>query len=127
MPFYHVWFSTKYRKWLLQGDVAIKAKDLLIAVAVEKGINLVEVETMVDHVHILLVADNHPDLSWRMKLLKGRSAYELVRAFPEIKLDAWVNSFWQTSFNARLVPENQTEIVSRYIRTQGERLEQYVR
>ena len=127
MPYYHVWFSTKNRKWLLQGDVAAKAKELMTLISREKRIELLECETMVDHVHLLLSADSPTALSWSLKLLKGRSAFEVFRAFPDLKLDARTNSLWQRSFNARSVAPNQVPIVRRYIRTQDERLEKYER
>ena len=127
MGFYHVWFSTKYRRWLLQGEVAEKAKEMMELVASERGIALLECETMVDHAHLLIEAQSGVQLSWFMKLIKGRSAYEVFRAFPELKLDAHVNSFWQDSFNARLVSEEQIPIVRCYIRTQEERPEKYAR
>ena len=88
---------------------------------------MLELETMVDHVHILLDAPTSSDLSWSLKLMKGRSAYEVFRAFPELKLDAGINSLWQKSFNSRIVPPGQVSIVRRYIRTQDKRLEKYER
>ena len=63
MPIYHVWFSTKYRKWLLQGEVAEKAKEMMMQTAHEKGINLLECETMVDHAHLLVEASSRVQLS----------------------------------------------------------------
>ena len=127
MPFLHVWFSTKNRRWLLQDEIAVKAKDLFMAIAAEKHIELIETETAIDHVHMLLLAANDTDLSWRMKLLKGRSAYEIFRFFPWLKTSEGLGSFWQASYKARIVPENHLETVRRYIRTQDERLEKFER
>ena len=45
-----------------------------------------------DHTHLLLEAESGTRLSCLMKLLKGRSAYEVFHSFPELKLDAGVNS-----------------------------------
>jgi REP-associated tyrosine transposase len=123
MRYYHVWFSTKNRRWLLQGEVTERVKQFLTAVAAEKGIELMECETMIDHVHLLLRATSDHELSLSMKLLKGRSSYETFRALPDLKLDAGVSSLWQRSFNARLVPISQLSTVQRYIQTQDERLE----
>ena len=127
MPLYHVWFSTKNRKWLLQGEIAQEVKQLMARVADEKRIALAECETMVDHVHLLVEASDKAELSWFMKLLKGRSAYDVFKAHPGIKLDASTNSLWQTSFKARLVPSEQEATVRNYIRTQDQRLEKYER
>jgi REP element-mobilizing transposase RayT len=109
------------------GEIEGRVKTHLQKVAGEKGISLLECQPMVDHVHLLVEAGSDEELSWTMKLLKGRSSYELFRGLPELKLDASENSFWQRSFAARLVPGNQIERVRQYIRTQDERLEKYER
>ena len=31
MPFYHVWFATKNRKWLLNGDVGERPMGVMLA------------------------------------------------------------------------------------------------
>ena len=127
MPFYHVWFATKNRKWLLDGDVAERAKGVMLEVATSREIKVLELESMVDHVHVLLEAPTSADLSWSLKLMKGRSAYEVFRAFPELRIDAGVNSLWQRSFDSRVVPAEQVNSVRRYIQTQDQRLEKYER
>jgi putative transposase len=124
---YHVWFSTKRRKRLLQGDVADVAKAVMLEVASDRGIDLLECELMPDHVHLLLRAESAGQLSWSLKLLKGRSAYEVFRAFHELQTDTHTNSLWQDGFRSRPVPLEQVEVVSRYIRTQDQRLEKYER
>jgi putative transposase len=125
--YFHVWFSTKYRKHLLQGDVEVKVKQVFQRVALERNIDLVEYETMVDHAHLLLSLPAPADLSRTMQLLKGRASYEVFRAYPDVKLDAGVLSLWQDGYSSRLVPEDQVPIVKRYIQTQDERLEKYER
>ena len=125
--FYHVWFSTKRRKWLLQGEIEELVKTLLTETVGEKQMRLLECQPIIDHVHLLIEAGSDDDLSWTMKLLKGRSSYELFRRLPELKLDAGENSFWQRGFAARTVPPEQLETVRWYIRTQDRRLEKYER
>ena len=125
--FYHVWFSTKQRKWLLQGEMESTVKMILTETAEEKGVNLLECQPMVDHVHMLVEAASEQELSWIMKLLKGRSSYDVFRRMPELKLDAGENSLWQRGFASRVVPEDQLETVCAYIRTQDQRLEKYER
>ena len=127
MALYHVWFSTKRRKWLLQGDVKEAAKELMVTVAGEKGINLMECEMMVDHVHLLVAADDRPHLSRVMRLLKGSTSRQLFQRFPELRLDAGLNNFWQHRYAAKVVPEPAAACVGNYIRTQWERLEKYER
>jgi putative transposase len=124
---YHVWFATKERKWLLQGEVGEAAKELILAVAKEKDIALAECETVVDHVHLLVAADDRIHLAKVMNLLKGASSRRLFQRFPELKLDAGVSNFWQHRYAAKVAPERATASISRYIRTQWNRLDSYER
>ncbi|MFQ5816302.1 MAG: IS200/IS605 family transposase, partial [Candidatus Hydrothermarchaeaceae archaeon] len=125
MPAYHVWFATKRRKWLLQGDVAEVAKDTMRTVAKETNIGLKECETMVDHVHLLVEAENRMYLAKAINLLKGTSSRRLLHQFPDLKLDAQVKSFWQHRYGAKEIPESATAAVGQYIRTQWHRLDEY--
>jgi putative transposase len=122
---YHVWFSTKRRKWLLQGDVDARAKSLFRQIAFEKGIELRECETMVDHAHLLLSA--RPEgLTRDVKLLKGISARRLLQEFPDIRLDARTDNFWQRGFGCRELGDDARG-VAWYIRTQKRRPSAYDR
>ena len=85
---YHVWFATKRRKWLLQGDVDLTVKKTIKETAREKGITVVECETAVDHVHLLLRLHSDQTLPKTMNLLKGVSSRKLHLAFPDLKLDS---------------------------------------
>jgi putative transposase len=127
MPLYHVWFSTKRRKWLLQDDVLDAMRQLLHDVAAEKGINLVESEAIVDHVHLLVDVSDASELPRTMMLLKGISARRLFGQFPDIKLDAHTESFWQASYGSKLVVPEAASATKSYIRSQWDRLESYDR
>jgi putative transposase len=127
MPLYHVWFATKTRKWLLQGDIEEAIKESMWTIAKEKNIRLLECETIVDHVHLLVSVEDRANLSRAMNLLKGITSRRVFQVFPELKLDAGVAAFWQHRYAAKLVPESATATVGRYIRTQWDRLEKYER
>jgi putative transposase len=85
MPVYHVWFATKSRRWLLQGEVVEAAHETLRQIASEKQIGLLEVQAIVDHVHLLLECESKDDLAWSMNLLKGISARRLGIQFPDYR------------------------------------------
>lgn len=124
--FYHVWFATKRRKWLLQGELGTIIEELLVRIAGGKGIDLLECATVVDHVH-LLIRTQPGRLPEAMRLLKGASSFQIFRQMPEIKLDAGTNSFWQARYGAKVVPPEAVSLVSKYIRTQDRRLEKFDR
>lgn len=127
MPLYHAWFSTKGRKWLLQGDVTAAAKELMVAVAKENGVKLLECEMMVDHVHLLIAADDRAHLARAVNLLKGTTSRRLFQRFPDLRPDAGLNNFWQHRYAAKAVLEPAAASVGNYIRTQWDRLDKYER
>ncbi len=127
MPLYHVWFATKRRKWLLQGDVQDVVEESIASVANERGVNLVELGTAVDHVHMLVRANDREELSRSVNHLKGTSSRRVFERLPELKLDIGMNNLWQHRYGVKVVPERARRSVAQYIRTQSDRLEKYAR
>ena len=125
--YYHVWFKTRRRKWLLLGDVAGAAKDAMRETARRHAIKVLECETMVDHVHLLVEAENASDLSRIMHVLKGASARHLLESIPDIRMDGGTNHFWQKRYGAKPVEPGALASVRNYIHTQRERPEKYAR
>lgn len=123
---YHVWFATKRRGWILQGEINEAIKAALWETARDKVIDLLVCETMVDHVH-LLIRIEPTNLPKVMQALKGISSKAVLQKFPELKLDAGVGNFWQRHYGAKPVPDEAADEVVEYIRTQRERLEMYER
>lgn len=112
---YHVWFATRRRKWLLQGEVEDRIKSLLLEIANRSGITVLALETMVDHVHVLIRLHDGQTLSGCVHRLKGASARRIFQEIPEIKLDARTGHFWQKRFGSKLVEPDAIPIVRRYI------------
>jgi putative transposase len=123
--YFHVWFATKRRKWLLVDEVQEAAKAVLADIAREKGLALLEHEAIVDHVHLLLELDDRAKLPRAMNDLKGISARRLFEMFPDIKLDSHTNHFWQEGYGSKIVSPQAIETTKRYIQTQWERLDSY--
>jgi putative transposase len=124
---YHVWFATKRRKWLLQGDIDQAVKGFIREAAHEKGISLLECESAIDHVHLLLRLRPDQTLPRAMNLLKGVSSRRVHQAFLELKLDSGSDHFWQRGYNFVIVEPGSLTTRLRYVRTQKERLEKFER
>lgn len=88
---------------------------------------ILAMEAMPDHVHILVNLKDSQTVSKCVKDLKGSSANGIFKAIPELKLDAHTNDFWQKSFGSRVVPDNQVKTVVRYIQTQHDRMDKYIK
>ncbi len=124
---YHVWFATKRRKWLLDGQIEARIKALLAETAARHDIDLLASEAMIDHVHLLVRLTRRQDLSKCMNLLKGVTARRIFKEMPDLKFDAQMSHFWQRRFGSKLVPPEAVPAVQRYIETQKERSEKYER
>ena len=121
MPLFHVWFSTKKRVEVLQGDRREFVLDAFKRIAASQEIDLIESEAQFDHVHLLLRVADETALPRTMMLLKGVSAREVFEREPDLRLSMGSLVFWQKSFGRRPVPEDQHERVRNYIRTQLDR------
>jgi len=111
----------------MQGDIALAARQLLQEIAEEKRIALLECETIVDHVHLLLECSDKSELTRAMHLLKGISARRLFENYPDLKLDASTMHVWQKGYGSKIVSETALASTRRYIQTQWERLESFDR
>jgi len=112
--YYHVWFKTRQRKWLLLGEVEGAVKRTIRDVATEHDLGLLECETMVDHVHLLLEAADNAALSRAMHLIKGASARRLLDSIPEVRMDAGITHFWQKRYGAKPVEPSALTGVRNY-------------
>ncbi|HWO72038.1 MAG TPA: IS200/IS605 family transposase, partial [Dehalococcoidia bacterium] len=90
-------------------------------VARKTAIRLLAAEAIEDHVHLVLQLGAEKLLSTAIHDLKGASAREVFRRFPELRSDMGTNTFWQARYGWRRLPDTQIEIVTRYVNTQAER------
>lgn len=94
---YHVVFCPKYRRSVLVQGVDTRLKEIVHAVAQETRSEVLELEVMPDHVHVLLDVDPQFGIHRLVKLIKGRSSRLLRQEFPWLKKrlpTLWTNSYW---------------------------------
>jgi putative transposase len=51
---YHLVWAPKYRKWVLQGAIRERARELFLEIAAHHGFEMQELEVDKDHVHLFL-------------------------------------------------------------------------
>ena len=94
---YHVVFCPKYRRKVLVGPVADRLKELVVEVVARYGQELVELEVMPDHIHLLLGCDPQFGLHRLVKYVKGTTSHHLRQEFPMLKSrlpSLWTNSYF---------------------------------
>jgi len=94
---YHVVFCPKYRRKVLVNGVDERLKAILIETIAKWGQELVELEVMADHVHLLVGCDPQCGIHRLVKYLKGTSSRYLRQEFPQLKRrlpSLWTNSYF---------------------------------
>lgn len=113
---YHIVWCPKYRRRVLVGEVEIRLKELLIQLCSEVGIDIVEMDIMPDHVHLLLEIDPQYGVHKAVKHLKGKTSFHLRNEF--IHLTTKIPSLWTNSYFVSTVGGSSLEAVKKYIQNQ---------
>ncbi len=112
---YHVVWCPKYRRSILVNEVDNRLKEILLKVVQETKSEMIEMETMPDHVHILVEVDPQFGIHRLVKRMKATSANILRKEFPYLRTKLptlWSNYFVSTVGGAPLA------IIKQYIQNQ---------
>ena len=82
----------------------------------EQDAHIVEVETMPDHVHLLVSVDPQYGIHRLVKQIKGRSSRLLRAEFPHLK--SRLPTLWTNSYFVATVGGATLEVVKRYVENQ---------
>lgn len=113
---YHVVWCPKYRRKVLVDGVDERLKEICHEVADELLFEIVEMEVMPDHVHMLVEVDPQFGIHRAVKRMKGRSSHDLRREFPWLR--SRLPSLWTNSYFVSTVGGAPLEAVKRYIENQ---------
>ena len=113
---YHVVWCSKYRRPVLTGAVEKRLKNLVRDTAGERQAEVIELEVMPDHVHLLLEVDPQYGIHRMVRQLKGRSSHVLRREFPS--LASRLPTLWTNSYFVSTVGGSPLAGIQRYIENQ---------
>lgn len=113
---YHVVFCPKYRRKVLVDGVDKRLKNIIIEFATEHDVEIVKLEIMPDHVHILCEVDPQFGIHKFVKWIKGRSSRILREEFPWLK--SKLPTLWTNSYFVSTVGGAPLEIIKQYIEQQ---------
>ena len=85
---------------------------------IEESLELLEMEVMPDHIHLLVDCKPQLRLSDAIKILKGNTARWLFLKHPEIKKQLWGGHLWNPSYFVATVSDRTLEQVKYYIDNQ---------
>lgn len=113
---YHVVFCPKYRRRILTDGIDERFKQIAQSVADELHFDILEMEVMPDHVHMLLEVDPQFGIHKAVKRIKGRTSHDLRAEFPTIKRR--IPTLWTNSYFVSTVGGAPLSIVKQYIENQ---------
>jgi putative transposase len=93
---YHVVWCPKYRRKVLGGKIALRLMQILRRVAKQLQPEIVALEAMPSHVHLLVEADPQFGIRRLVRPLKGVSSHHLRKEFPEPQSELpplWTNRY----------------------------------
>ncbi|AOY83974.1 IS200/IS605 family transposase [Moorena producens JHB] len=115
---YHVVWCPKYRRRVLVGEVEKRLKELLYQIAEEIQVEIIELEVMPDHVHLLCECDPQFGIHKVVKRLKGATSRYLRQQFPKLK--SRLPTLWTNSYFLSTVGGASLETIKRYVLNQKE-------
>ena len=113
---YHIVWCPKYRRKVLVDTVAVRLKGLISSMSQEFQVELIDLEVMPDHVHLLVDVDPQFGVHNFIKRIKGRTSRILRQEFPH--LTTKLPTLWTNSYFVSTVGGAPLAIVKKYIESQ---------
>lgn len=116
---YHLVLVTKYRKPVLKADIDEFIKDYFKKYFNNNDCNVIELESNLDHMHVLFEAPVTINLTNLINGLKTVSARMARQRFQtELNKYYWKPYFWSRSYFIATVSDRSTQMVKEYIKNQ---------
>ncbi|NLD88063.1 MAG: IS200/IS605 family transposase [Clostridiales bacterium] len=113
---YHVVWCPKYRRKVLVDDIAVRLKELIREEAEALSADIIEMEVMPDHVHLLIEVDPQFGIHRAVKHIKGKTSFVLRNEFKS--LTTRLPSLWTNSYFVSTVGGAPLAVIKQYIENQ---------
>lgn len=113
---YCVVWCPKYRRPVIEGAVDMRLQQIIRDVCGDRDAPVIELETMPDHVHLLVGCDPQYGIHRLVKQVKGRSSRVLRSEFPHLR--SRLPTLWTNSYFVATVGGATLAVVKRYVENQ---------
>jgi putative transposase len=113
---YHVVWTPKYRRSVLIGDIAARCESVIRQVAEKYKAEVIALEIMPDHVHVLVEIDPQFGIHRLVKNMKGVSSHTLRNEFRTLK--SKLPTLWTNSYFVSTVGGSPLEVIKQYVENQ---------
>ena len=111
----HIVWSTKYRYSVLEGDVKVRCRELLIQICESEDVEILKGVVSNNHIHMHISYRPSQSISEFVKRLKGRTSRKLQQEFPLLKKRYWGRHFWAIGFGCWSTGNITDEMVNDYL------------
>lgn len=91
--FYHIVWIPKYRRCVLDGGRKQRVEDILMEIAKDKGLEMVGIEVMPDHIHLFVSSPPQYSPSLLVNWFKGISSRLYNHRFKDGRI-RWTNAYY---------------------------------
>lgn len=113
---YHVVWCPKYRRKVLENGIDARLKELIQETCDEIRADVIEMEIMPDHVHLLIEVDPQYGIHKAVKQIKGRTSRVLRQEFSA--LESRLPTLWTNSYFVSTVGGAPLTVIKQYIENQ---------
>ena len=113
---YHIIFCPKYRRKVLLDGVDSRLKEIITEVASHMRVEVLDMEVMPDHVHLLCEIDPQLGVHKFVKHLKGRSSRLLRQEFSQLR--SRLPTRWTNAYCVATVGGAPLAVIKQYIENQ---------
>ena len=113
---YHVVFCPKYRRPVLKHGVDVRLKELILETCAKLNVEIIEMEIMPDHVHMLIEVEPQFGVHKAVKRIKGYSSKVLRSEFSWLK--SRIPTLWTNSYFVSTVGGAPLSVIKQYIENQ---------
>jgi len=119
---YHIVWCVKYRHKIISDDIEKSLILIINKIALDNEFKILEINTDLDHAHILISCSPQHYIPNIIKALKGVSARLLMLEYGEsLKRRLWGGHLWNPSYFVATVSENTEEQIIKYIKSQKQK------
>ena len=111
----HLIWIPKYRKKVLTGQVAIRARDILRQIAMEHEIDVISGKISKDHIHMFIGYRPTQNVSKIVQWLKGISSRILLSEFAHLRKQFWGRHLWDRGYLGVSSGNITDEMIQKYI------------
>ena len=113
----HDVFAPKYRRKIIFGKIRQDIGQMLRKLCDYKGVEIIEAESGVDHIHMLLSIPPKYSVAQIMGYLKGKSSLMIFEKYANLKYKYGNRHFWCRGYYVSTVGANK-KAIQEYIRNQ---------